>query len=123
MARRPTKRRDKTPSLRQRKVNSFLQKKISRIIQELPASDLMGLVTVTDVQVTPDLREAKVWASVLNQQPEEALAILNRHLYDIQGELYRGSTMRVTPKIHFAIDRSGEVTEELNDIFKRLHDE
>lgn len=110
----------KEPSLRQRKVNSLLQQKIATILQEEEISGLTGLVTIKEVQSTPDLREAKVWFSVFGQDAQEALTALNSNLYGIQGELYQGATMRIVPKIKFYLDESEEYSSHINSVIRKL---
>lgn len=115
--------KNQTPSLRQRKVNSYLQQRISEIIKEDISASLTGLVTITAVEATPDLREAKVWFSVLGQDAEEVLKILSRRIYAIQGELYRGASMRIVPKIKFYIDDTNEFISHLNEVIRKTRDE
>lgn len=110
----------KNPTLRQRKVSAFLQQRIADIILKANLAGLTGLVTITAVEVTPDLQEAKVWISVFGQKPEQALEFLNKHLYEIQGQLYKKSTMRMVPKITFFLDSSEEFSEHLSEVFRKL---
>jgi len=80
-------------------------------------------VTISHVETTPDLREAKVWISVFNQDPTEVLKILKEEIYDIQGRLFKESTMRIMPKIRFVIDHSGEYSDEIGKIIRGLKDD
>jgi len=113
----------KLPSRRQQQINSFLQKKISEIISAGNFFGINGLVTVSHVETTPDLREAKVWISVFNQDADEVLKILKEEIYDIQGQLYRESTMRIMPKVRFVPDHSGEYSDEIGKIIRNLKDD
>lgn len=117
-----TKKRSKPTTLRQQKINSFLQQKISEIIQTGIFFGLRGLVTISKVEVTPDLREAKVWFSGLNQDNDEVLKILNREIYEIQGQLYKDSTMRIVPKIRFEIDTAPEYSDHINQVLRKIRD-
>ena len=83
---------------------------------------LTGMITVSLVETTPDLREAKVWISVFNQDSQEVLKILNQEVYDIQGRLYKGLAMRLVPKVRFVIDHSGEYSDHINQVLKNLDD-
>lgn len=113
----------KTPSRRQRKISAFLRQQISEVIRAGNFFGLTGLITISLVETTPDLREAKVWFTCLNQDPEEALRILNKEIYEIQGELYNNATIRKVPKIRFVIDKSQEYNEHINKVFRDLKDE
>ena len=83
---------------------------------------LTGMITVSFVETTPDLREAKVWVSVFNQDPQEALKILNQEIYNIQGQLFKAFGMRLVPKVRFVIDHSGEYSDHINQVLKNLDD-
>lgn len=110
-------------SFRQEKLNSFLKQKISSIIKEEDFTEIKGLVTILDVEVTPDFKEAKVWFSSFNQKPEEVLKVLNREIYNIQKLLYKNATMKVMPKIKFCIDHSEEYSDYINKVIGHLKDE
>ena len=111
------------PSRRQQQINSYLQKKISEMISTGNFFGINGLVTVSHVETTPDLREAKVWISVFNQEPSEVLKILKEEIYHIQGQLFKEATMRIMPKIRFVTDHSGEYSDEIGKIIRSLKDD
>lgn len=111
------------PGLRQNKINSFLQKQIAEILLREKYAGITGLVTIHKVEATADLREAKIWFSSVGQEPESVLEILNRNLYDIQGQLYENSTMRMVPRIRFYIDTSEKFASDINQVFQKLKDE
>ena len=69
---------------------------------------IMGLVTVTAVEVTRDLRHAKVFVSVLGSESQraatfEGLADVAAHL---RGRVGRALRLRVAPEIEFRNDES-----------------
>ena len=69
---------------------------------------IVGFVTVTGVEVSPDLRHAKVFVSVMGSGPEKAatfegLASTASHLRSRVGRALR---LRVAPEIHFREDES-----------------
>jgi ribosome-binding factor A len=65
----------------------------------------IGFVTVTDVSLSPDLRHARVWVSVL-ENPELSLRALNHAASFLRGRLAREAGLRQTPDLRFEIDRS-----------------
>lgn len=115
--------RSNNPSVRQRKVASFLQKRISELLASGFVEGLSGLVTIMRVEVTANLRDAMVWISVFNQDQEAALAIIKKHVYELQGELYRDSSMRITPKVHFRLDVSAEHAGRIAELLEDIHHE
>lgn len=109
---------------RQGKVNSLLRKEIAEYLRDEGIDELVGLLTVTGVDCSPNLEYAKVFFSVIGQGPEEVLEILKKHIYEIQGRLNHTLTMRKVPKISFVYDHSGEYAGRIGKIIKDIsHDE
>lgn len=110
-------------SVRQRKVSEFLRQRISEILQLEDYEELTGIITITRVEVSADLRHAKVWFSSVGQDPDNALRSLNHHLYDIQGQIYRSVTMRIIPKVAFFVDDSGDYSNHISKLLRDIKDE
>lgn len=81
--------------------------------------ELTGMITLSRVIVTADLSEAKVYISVMEQDPVEALRVLKKNIYEIQGKLNKRLMLRKIPRISFLIDERSEVADRIN----RLIDE
>lgn len=86
------------------KVNSLLTKEISKII----AKDFTfsgAIITLTHVDASANLIEAKVYVSVLPEDKmDAAIKALNSQVYDIQQKLNKMLNMRPIPKIKFVKD-------------------
>ncbi len=98
-------------SIKNIRINSEVQRELSRIIREEvkdPRIDIM--VSVTDVQVAPDLKTCKAYISVLSG--EEALAATIEGLRQASGfirhRLAQTVNLRNTPEISFIPDTSIE---------------
>ena len=61
---------------RQEKVNSLLQQILSEYLATEKFEGISGLLTITAVDVSPDLEQAKIYVSCLGQDPQEVLKIL-----------------------------------------------
>ncbi len=87
------------------KVNSLLEKEISNII--VRDFDFHGvLVTLTHVDATANLIEAKGYISVLpDDKTDQVIKTLNGGVYDIQQKINKKLNMRPIPKIKFVKDR------------------
>ena len=98
------------PSTRQRRVQELLVQEISDIIRRELKDPKIGFVTITDAEVSPDLRHARVFFSVLGEpeQRVETGRILNRAAGFIRGEFGRRAQIRFTPEIRFEYDPSAE---------------
>ena len=68
------------------------------------------LVSVRAVDITPDLKNAHVFISVIgtNWQKDEALKVLNEKRQHLQYELSRRVILKYTPHLHFQLDESIE---------------
>lgn len=107
---------------RQEKVNSLLQREVANyLLQEKPAG-IAGLLTITGVDVSPDLEHAKVFFSVVGQSDFEVLDILHKHVYKLQGILNRKLRMKKVPHIVFVADQSGKYAQHIHDLIRHLHD-
>ena len=81
------------------------------------------LVTVQDVDITPDLQHANVSVSVLGGGEEAAnavLAQLHEHRKDLQYKLSRRVILKFTPLLHFKLDVAQERGSRVIDILSNL---
>lgn len=92
---------------------------------ELKDPRLSGIVTVTEVRVSPDLKQARIFVSVLGNEDEQALAMkaLEAAAGFIRRELFERLQMRRTPDLHFSLDRSEEYCERIETLLKQTKQE
>lgn len=96
---------------RTRRVEQELKKELSRIIStEIKDPRLGTMTTVTAVEVTSDLRHAKVFISVLgnDKEKEEVLEGLANASGFIKKEISQSMKLRHFPDLHFKLDESIE---------------
>src|SRR5205807_1551152 len=82
----------------------------------------IGFVTVTGVEVTPDLSHASVSVSVMGTAEErdkslEGLASAARFL---RAQLSRELTLRTSPELHFRLDRGLEHSQRIDQVLQQL---
>lgn len=94
-------------SPRMRKVNELMREVVADAVTDLKDPGL-GFVTITEVDTSPDLRNAFVYYSVLGTDEEVAAtgAALKRAAPHIQAVAGRQIRMKYTPKLTFRIDPS-----------------
>ena len=90
---------------RQHRVNELLRREISGILQR-DFEWKNALVTVSDVDVTQDLKEAKVFVSILGGSAPGILDQLERKRGFIQGKVSKRVVLRNTPVLMFRQDKS-----------------
>ena len=89
------------------KINELMKREISTVIMkefEFPNC----LVTVSSVEVTQDLREAKVFVSVLGGSTENVLRKLRQKRAAVQSQTMKRVVLRCTPILDFRIDDSAD---------------
>lgn len=84
------------------RIKVLVAESLSRVVKD---PDL-GMVTITDVRVTPDLAHAKVFYSVYGspEDSERTAEIMTKNTGRIKGEVGRHLQIRVTPSLEFVID-------------------
>ena len=97
-------------STRQERVKELLKTEISEIIRREIKDPRLGFVTIIDAEVTKDLRQAKIFISVLGdeEQKEESLAILQKAARYIRGEFGHRVSMKMIPELTFKMDTGVE---------------
>lgn len=109
------------------RLGSEYRKEISAIIAGSLKSkepDLKGIISVTEADVAPDLKTAKVYVSVYakNQEEEQqSLAIIQANAGFIRHELSLVMRMRTVPQLTFLRDGSMEYGSKMDSIFSELH--
>ena len=104
------------------RVNEELMKAISHIITyELKNPDVTGMISVTRVKVTPDLKYAKVYVSILNPKSvEETMKGLKESAGFIRSQVAKTVNLRITPELVFEYDDSIENGEKIENILKQI---
>jgi ribosome-binding factor A len=110
-------------SNRSQRVNDLIQAELAAIIQK-EANDLqIGMVTVTSVDVAPDLSYARVFVSVLeDDKVKETIDALNHATKSIRYNLAHAVKLRITPQLKFVYDdstvRGNRISSLINDALK-----
>ena len=104
------------------RVEEEMKKEISNIISyKLKNPDVTGLISVTKVKVTTDLKFAKVYVSILNaKNTKGTLRGLKQSAGFIRTELARTLNLRNTPEIIFELDDSMEYGAKIDSILKDI---
>ena len=111
-------------SIRSNKIASLVKEKLSLIFLHKISDPKLGLITITNVKVTPDLKIAKVYLSVFDKSKREYVL---EHLGSIKGylrsELTHSIKTRNTPELNFFIDDTSDYVEKMENIFKKIHED
>lgn len=114
--------------------------RVNEVVREVLADELerladsrLGFVTITGVEVTPDLRQATVYYSALAparsdaeaaaEAAEETAAVLREVSPHLQAEINRQVRMKYTPHLVFREDPAIRTGERVDEILRKLHSE
>jgi ribosome-binding factor A len=94
---------------RTRRLDELLREEISEVIRREVDDPRIGFVTITDVEVAPDLRHANVWVSVIGDQDErrQTIRALSRAMPFVRQRLGRLRLKRI-PELHVREDQTAE---------------
>ncbi len=110
-------------SHRANRVGEQMKKELSEIIGRKIKDPRIGFLTVTDVQLTGDLQQAKVYISVLGDehQRENTLKGLAKANGFIRSEIGQRIRLRKTPEIIFEFDESIDYGNKIESLIRKIH--
>ena len=111
-------------SQRIQKINELLKRELGRIILKELEFPRETLITITNVESSPDLREAKVWVSVIpGNQISLALRVLKKDIYNLQKKLDKRLKMRPIPRIEFLKESKLGEAQKIEEILDKIQEE
>lgn len=110
---------------RPERVQEALRQEISRIVHDELKDPRIGFITITKVELTKDLRYAKVYFSVLGEMKDKTLALkgLNSAKGFIKNLVADRIKLRFVPEVAFKIDESLEHMKDIYDILDKIKKE
>jgi ribosome-binding factor A len=114
------KRAGKRNQGRPQKLGDLIQRELSELVQRELRDPRVGMVTLTSVDVSPDLSHAKVFFTVLEKSRlEETLEGLERSAGFLRSQLARRITLYAMPELRFLYDESVERGDRLSRLIDR----
>ena len=102
-------------SIRQEKVNNEIKAVVANFLEA--ESNNLSLITVTSVDISPDLKNAKILISVLPESKEKAaLDFCKRKRTEIKHELKKKMNLRVIPFVDIEIDKGEKNRQKIHDL-------
>lgn len=110
-------------SRRTDRVAKLLQQQISSLLFKLKKQHT-SIITITDVTVSPDIKNAKVYFSVLNERDAaDALSVLGQSVGFFSKHISKVLHTRNFPKLSFEYDATPERAARVFEIFDKLDQE
>jgi ribosome-binding factor A len=103
------------------RVNELLQREINAILRQRYQSEALA-VTVAEVRVAPDLRDARVFVSILgdDEAVKKKFRWLKRQAAAIREEVGRRIVLKFLPKFEYQIDRGTAQTAHLMQLLDQV---
>jgi ribosome-binding factor A len=89
------------------RVNELIQRELSDILHKRYQSEAVA-ITITEIRVAPDLRDARVFVSIVGDETvvEQRLKWLRSRSRDLREELGRRIVLKYMPRFEYVRDRS-----------------
>lgn len=112
-------------SRRQDRVGALIQRELGEIIQRSVKDPRVAFCTVTQAEMSPDLKYVDVKVSVIGDeaQKEETLAGLKSAAGFLRREIGNRLTLRYSPELRFTIDESADYLFKIDGLLKSITSE
>jgi ribosome-binding factor A len=112
----------KRPSHRPERVAELIRQTVGAFLTGDVRDPRIGFVTVTGVEVSPDLTHANVRVSVMGSDDEKAKSLegLGSAARYLRAQLSRELSLRTSPELHFHLDRGIEHAQRIDRVLKEL---
>ncbi|WP_025028666.1 30S ribosome-binding factor RbfA [Caldalkalibacillus mannanilyticus] len=110
-------------NVRANRVGEEMKKELSQILQRELKDPRIGFITVTAVEMTGDLSQAKVFLTILGseEQKENTLKAIGKAAGFIRSELGKRIRLRHTPELIFKVDESIEYGSKIERILEDIN--
>lgn len=111
--------------IRQKRVTGLLYEELSIMLGNELSDPRLSLVTVTDVVVSKDLHNVRVYVNHQDDEvtPRQVLAGLQKATPFLRSQVAERLSLRVVPELTFTYDESPARAQRLDEIFRQLAEE
>jgi len=109
--------------LRSKRLGVEIKRELSRILQTEFRARVPAMTTITEVRMTPDLRVARVYYSVLGSGDDKTRVgdFLQRTSGRMRSLLASRITMRFHPSLEFRLDETLDYAQRIEDLIEQTH--
>lgn len=110
--------------VRSERVADLVREEAARLLQTEVHDARLGFVTVTEVRMSPDLKHARIYVSLLSdgEARARAMSALEAARGFIRHRLGQTLRLRYTPEIAFCLDTSIEYGAHIEDLIQQVRD-
>ena len=113
-------------SRRTDRINELLRQEISQLLaRQIKDPRLRGVISITEVQTSADLRNARVLLSVMGDEETKRSALdgIQSAATFLRGELRDRISLRYTPFLKFSLDESLEQADQVLQLMDHIRDD
>ncbi len=105
------------------KISHLIKEEISLIFLQKLQDPAFGLVTITNVKVSADLKIAKIYISVMEKEKRDVvMEKVNSINGLIRNQLAQRIKIKFVPELKFFIDDTLDYVEKINYLIKKIHE-
>ncbi len=103
------------------RVSELVKQQVGEVLLELNLTDC-GFITVTSAVVSPDLKDGRIYVSVIGtaEQKKRALILLEQHHGRIQNEVSHRIVLKYTPRLKFLLDETEQRAQHIENLLDEL---
>jgi len=109
--------------IRRQRVAEAVREELGRMLQQELKDPRIGLASIVQVEMSPDLRHARVYVSVYGSAQEQAMRALAGARGWLRRELGRRLQLRHVPELTFVADPSIRHGAHISELLRRLHED
>jgi ribosome-binding factor A len=110
-------------SYRLEKISNLIKHEVSLIFLHKLQDPALGIITVTNVKVSPDLKIAKIYLSILEREKRDtAMEKVTSLTGMIRSELASRIRMKFIPELKFFLDDTLDYVEKIEGLLKKIHE-
>lgn len=104
------------------RVNELIKRELDTLIRREVGQMPGKLVTVREVDISPDLKHASIWMGIIGTPAEQhaSMAKLHSHRKNLQSLLSKRVVLKFTPLLHFKLDETGVRGDRVLNILSEL---
>jgi ribosome-binding factor A len=106
---------------RQKRVASLIREELSRLLVEEIQDSSSGLITITGVEMSPDLKTAHIYLSIFGgEQKETILALLDKKKGYLRKSIASKVKLKYNPLLIFSIDQSADYQAKIDKLLESI---
>jgi len=108
-------------SRRQKRISHLIKEELSRLVIQTFQDSTSGLITITRVSMSKDLKSAHVYLSILGHSPkQEIVDLINDRKGYLRKAIASHIKLKYNPMLFFSLDDSFEYEERIQKIMEKL---